>query len=78
MSFQALDHVELFVVLPHLSTLAYMATYFILWLYIVTIAKLNKMHRYICTSIVYFPSIVVRPSTSILQTQFEALLDDKA
>ena len=44
----------------------------------VTKAKLNKMHRYIHKSIVYFPNIVVRPSTSILQTQFEALLDGKA
>ena len=43
-----------------------------------TKAKLNKMHRYIHKSIVYFPNIVVRPSTSILQTQFEALLDGKA
>ena len=52
-----------------------MAMYFILCLYIVTKAKLNKIHRYICKSIVYFPSIVVRPSTLILETQFEALLD---
>ena len=43
-----------------------------------TKAKLNKMHWYIHKSIVYFPNIVVRPSTSILQTQFEALLDGKA
>ena len=52
--------------------------YSILCLYIVTKAKLNKMHWYISKSIVYFPSIVVRPSTLILQTQFEALLDGKA
>ena len=43
-SFQAIDSVELFVALLHLSTLTYMATYFILYLYIVTKAKLNKMH----------------------------------
>ena len=77
-SFQAIDSVELFVALLHLSTLTYMATYFILYLYIVTKAKLNKMHRYISKSIVYFPSIVVRPSILILQTQFKALLDGKA
>ena len=32
---------------PHLSTLTKMAMYFILCLYIVTKAKLNKMHQYI-------------------------------
>ena len=55
-----------------------MATYFVLCLYIVTKAKLNKIHRYIHKFIVYFRDIVVRPSTSILQTSFEALLDSKA
>ena len=55
-----------------------MATYFILCLYIVTKAKLNKMDQYISKSIVYFPSIVVGLSTLILQTQFKAMLHGKA